>query len=25
MPTPIAPRGHTAVRLARFEAPPVSP
>ncbi|MCA3364358.1 MAG: succinylglutamate desuccinylase/aspartoacylase family protein [Roseomonas sp.] len=22
MPTPIAPRGHTAVRLARFEAPP---
>ncbi len=25
MPTPIAPRGHTAVRLARFEAPPVNP
>jgi predicted deacylase len=23
MPTPIAPRGHTAVRLARFEAPPL--
>jgi hypothetical protein len=21
MPTPVAPRGHTAVRLARFEAP----
>jgi predicted deacylase len=24
MPTPIAPRGHTAVRLARFEAPPLA-
>jgi predicted deacylase len=23
MPTPIAPRGHTAVRLARFETPPL--
>jgi len=21
MPTPIAPRGHTAVRLARFQTP----
>jgi hypothetical protein len=24
VPTPIAPRGHTAVRLARFEAPPLA-